>query len=148
MVLSKVGLCSRSQIVIIGYVTKTFLGLGHLVTPLWVTKSGVSLLWSPKVGSQNGPIQYLPASQSKMANDSFMLPYSGLPTFRNCLEGETSSAERKNPWVWSRPAYRAPDVVQGESPIGVQGSAPLCRKICIWRGRMHNNFRPLSSLDL
>ena len=43
--------------------------------------------------------------------------------------------------------YRAPDGVQGESPTGVQGSAPLCRKICIWWGRMHN-FRPLSSLNL
>ena len=29
---------------------------------------------------------------------------AGLPTFRNCLEGETSSAKRKNPRVVSRPA--------------------------------------------
>ena len=29
----------------------------------------------------------------------------GLLTFRNCLEGETLSAKRKNPRVGSRPAY-------------------------------------------
>ena len=55
-------------------------------------------------------------------------PWAGLPTFRNCLEGETSSAERKNPWVWSRPAYRATDGVQGESPTGVQGVPPCVGK--------------------
>ena len=32
-------------------------------------------------------------------------PFAGLPTFRNCLEGETSSAKRKNPQVGSRPAH-------------------------------------------
>ena len=48
------------------------------------------------------------------------------PTFRNCLEGETSSAKRKNPWVGSRPAYRAPDGVQGESPWQGSKAAPPC----------------------
>ena len=34
-----------------------------------------------------------------------------------------------------------------KSLTGVQGSAPLCKKICIWRGKLHN-FKPVSSLNL
>ena len=35
----------------------------------------------------------------------------------------------------------------GGKPLTWVQGAPLCRKICIWWGRIHN-FRPLSSLDL
>ena len=56
------------------------------------------------------------------------LRIAGLPTFRNCLEGETSSTKHKNPQVWSRP-YRAPWWGPGAKPLTrVQGSARLCKK--------------------
>ena len=44
---------------------------------------------------------------------------SGLPTFRNCLEGETSSTKRKNPQVGSRPARgsRGKALDRGRVPI-------------------------------
>ena len=52
---------------------------------------------------------------------------AGLPTFRNCLEGETSSAKRKKRRVGSRPSYRAPDGVQGEA----LGRGPRQRPPCV-----------------
>ena len=67
---------------------------------------------------------------------------TGLPTSRNCLEGEIEREAQKptngvqaylyGPW-WGP---------GGKSLIGGQGSAPLCTKLCIGWGKLHN-FRPL-----
>ena len=51
-------------------------------------------------------INIWPLKGKKGASEGVVPPQKpGLPTFRNCLEGETLSAKRKNPRVGSRPAY-------------------------------------------
>ena len=74
--------------------------------------------------------KYLAIEEKKGASEGVVPPQKpGLPTFRNCLEGETLSAKRKNPRVGSRPAYivyRAPDGVQGQSPWQGSKASFLC----------------------
>ena len=63
--------------------------------------------------------KYLVIEEKKGASEGVVPPQKpGLPTFRNCLEGETLSAKRKNPWVGSRPAYSVWPL------MGSRGKAP------------------------
>ena len=61
---------------------------------------------------------------------------------------EKHQVRRARTYEWGPGPHIGPLMGPGGKPLtGVQSSAPLCRTICLWLGRMHI-FRPLSSLDL
>ena len=93
------------------------LKLGQLENLTPVQKVNDLLLFWPLSGERN--VVWI------SCNWLFCSLWPGLPTFRNCLEGETSSTKRKNPRVGSRPAYRAPGGVQGQTLTGVSRQRPL-----------------------
>ena len=86
-----------------------------------------SIQMSPPLTHTSSTDLFIPHPLPPPVTKNTIIAYiPGLPTFRNCLAGETSIAKRKNPWVGSRPAYRAPDGVQRESPWQGSKAAPPC----------------------
>ena len=111
-----------------------------LHTPRYIVDFENDALW------ENGQILMHCGKDKSTFLTLFLPTIPGLPTFRNCLEGETSSAKRKNPQVGSRPAHGSRGKTLERGP---RQRPPCVRKFVgpIWWGKFYN-FKPFSSLNL